>query len=101
MLRFAYQRPDGGVTVVNAAPPEHLLRMSPPPFGRAPTSEEIESGIYTKDIWLWTDAEFHAHVLERTIPQDAINVIDLPPDWVEPDRDRRSEWVIKNGTVTI
>jgi hypothetical protein len=62
MLRFTYTRPDGGTSVVYAAPKEKI--------------EEILGPL--------TDAEYVAHVKGRSIPADATNVIELPADAVLP-----------------
>lgn len=71
-LRFAYTRPDGGLSIVNAAPKESLERVLGP----------------------LTDAAYRAHVLERSIPANATNVQELSEDWSPPDIDRtfRDAW---------
>lgn len=58
MLRYSYTRPDGGVSVVCAAPKEHIERVLGP----------------------LTDAQYVAHVKERSIPADATNVVELAAD---------------------
>ena len=81
MLRFAYTRPDGGMSIVNAAPKDRL---------------ELVLGELT-------DEQYRAHVIERSIPVDAIDVHELPIDWQPPDVDRtfRNAWR-KNGlTFTV
>jgi hypothetical protein len=77
-MRFAYTRPDGGVNIVNAAPKERL---------------ELVLGALTDD-------EYRAHVVERSIPADALDLHELPEDWAPPDVDRtfRDAWR-KNGVA--
>ncbi len=78
-LKFAYTRPDGGVTIFHAASKAHLERL----FGEM------------------TDADYRAHVMERAIPSDAASIIELPEDWVSPDRASRDDWVIVDGKVKV
>lgn len=78
-LRFAYTRPDGGVTIVNAAPKSHLEKLFGP----------------------MTDEAYEAHVLSRAIPSDAIDVTRLPDDWEEPDRKDRDNWKMSHVKAKI
>jgi hypothetical protein len=74
-LKFAYTQPDGSVAIVHAAPKEHLERLFGP----------------------MTDAQYEAHVLERSIPADATDVTRLPDDWKSPaDRSSRNTWKLKH-----
>jgi hypothetical protein len=77
-LKFAYQRPDGGVTIVGAAPKEHLERVLGP----------------------MTEEQYRAHVLERSIPKDAQNLTELPSGW-EKDRTFRDAWALQGGRVDV
>ncbi len=75
-LRFAFTRPDGGVSIVNAMPKEGI---------------EVLLGPLTED-------EYEAHVLERSIPADAVKVTRLPDDWTPPsDRTFRNAWAHRGG----
>lgn len=76
-MKFAYTRPDGGVSIVVAAPKHQLERV------RGPMSDE----------------EYEARVREKSIPPDATDVIRLPDDWQPPPRATREKWRIRNGKV--
>lgn len=78
-LKYAFTRPDGGTSIVHAAPKEHLERL----FGEM------------------TDAQYEAHVRERSIPAGAINVTKLPDDWEQPDREFRDAWSLDKGKVDV
>jgi len=78
-MKWAYTRPDGGVSVVVAAPKEHLERA------RGPMSDE----------------EYEARVREKSIPADAADVIRLPEDWQPPLREKRDKWRIENGRIVV
>lgn len=78
-LRFAYTRPDGGVSIVVAAPRERLEKM----LGKFASGEN-----------------YIAHIRSRSIPQDASNVTQLPDDWAAPDdRTFRDAWEFEDGEV--
>lgn len=78
-MKFAYTRPDGGVSIVMAAP-KHQLERSRGPM---------------------TDDEYEAHVREKSIPPDAKDVTRLPDDWQPPPREKRDQWRIRNGEVVV
>jgi hypothetical protein len=88
-LRFAFTRPDGGTTIVSAAPKEFLVEVigKPNQFGMRTLSDE----------------DYRDHVIERSIPADATNVIELPADWTPPDEDRafRNAWEISESKVGV
>lgn len=87
-LRFAYERPDGGVSIVTAMPKEALVEIIGTPD---------EQGV--KHI---SDKAFRQHVIDRSIPEDASNVIELPEDWSPPvDRAFRNAWMLSAGKVTV
>jgi len=71
-MRFAYTRPDGGLSIINAVPKERV---------------ELVIGELTDD-------EYRAHIIDRSIPPDATDVHELPDDWQPPDIDRtfRNAW---------
>lgn len=80
MLRFAYTTPNNTVCIVYAAPPEALV----PVLG--PLSDEA----------------YRAHVLDRSIPSDATNLVELGLDWVPPsDRAFRSAWAVNGKSVIV
>jgi hypothetical protein len=84
-LRFAYRTPDGGMAVVIAAPKENLA----PLLGRL----NEETGLYE-----WSDEDYRAHVIERSIPPEASEVTELPDDWQPPeDRTFRNAWTLADG----
>lgn len=97
-LRFAFSRPDGGVSIVNAAPFETLA---------------IELGTYVEVVtdkgdllssshFLWSRDAYRAHVLALAIPSDATSVIDLPDDWTPPDdRTFRDAWAFDGKAVKV
>ena len=69
-MKFVYTRPeDGGVSVVVPAPKADLEWVLGP----------------------LTDDEYRAHVLERSIPPDALNVREISDDDL-PDREFRNAW---------
>jgi hypothetical protein len=80
-LRLAYSRPDGGVSIVVAAP----------------------KGVLEKALGPLTDQEYFRHVWERSIPSDAIDPEVLPDDWTPPDTDRtyRNAWVKTNERIAV
>jgi hypothetical protein len=79
-IKYAYTRPDGGVSIVHAAPKEHIERVLGP----------------------LTDEAYEAHVVERSIPADATNVTKLPDDWTPPDdRTFRDAWKHDKGKVVV
>jgi hypothetical protein len=79
-LRYAFTRPDGGVTIIHAAAKADIERVLGP----------------------LTDAQYEAHVLERSIPADATDVTKLPDDWTPPDdRTFRDAWKNDKGKVEV
>lgn len=69
-LRFCFTRPDGGVSVVSAAPKDSLERVLGP----------------------LTDEEYRSHVLERSIPVDATKVREISDVDIPADRKYRNAW---------
>jgi len=80
MKPIAYKRPDGGISIVYPAPIEQLKR------------------ILGADL---TEAQYEAHVRERSIPEDATDVFDLPSDAPTEDRYFRNACDIVEGKLTI
>lgn len=79
-MRFAYTKPDGGVSIVIAAPKVDL---------------ELVLGELT-------DEQYRTHVTERSIPKDATNVTELPDDWQAPDdRTFRNAWAFDGKAVSV
>jgi hypothetical protein len=80
-LRFAKSEPNGGVTIIAAAPKEHLQEI----FGPE-----------------WNDEQYRAHVLERNGLTEA-DVVELPDDWTPPDGDRtfRNAWTLSGAQITV
>ena len=79
-LKYSFTMADGGVAIVHAAPKEHLERLFGP----------------------MTDAQYEAHVVERSIPKDAVDVTKLPDDWTPPDdRTFRDAWKHDKGKITV
>lgn len=77
-MRFAYTRPDGGVSIVIPVPREQLERTH--------TFE--------------TNEDYERFVIERSIPPDATNVMKLPDDYELPARcEFRNAWKIEAGKV--
>ena len=70
MKKIAYLRPDGGVSIVIPVP-----------------KETIE-----KTLGSLTDAEYEAHVRDRSIPKDAVSVRDIEDDEIPQDRSFRNAW---------
>lgn len=78
-MKLAYSRPDGGVSIVMAAPKEALERA----------------------LGKMTQEQYEAHVLKRSIPVDAIEVVKLPDDWIAPDRSTRNAWRLRDGKIVV
>ena len=47
-----------------------------------------------------TDDEYRA-VIYQAVPSDAVDVIDLPDDWVSPPYEARDNWRLVNGEVVV
>jgi hypothetical protein len=73
-----YTRPDGGVSIVIPAPKESIEKVLGP----------------------LTDAEYDAHVRERSIPADALNVSDILDNDMPQDREFRNAWEQSGITIT-
>ena len=78
-LKFCYTNADGTVSIVHAAPKEHLERVLGP----------------------LTDEEYKSHVIERSIPKDAINVREVSDEHIPTDRKYRDAWVDVTDLKTI
>lgn len=80
-MMFAYTRPDGGVSIVIAAPKERI---------------ELVLGPMTTD-------EYREHVVNRSIPADAVDVCELQEPWTPPDADRtfRDAWRHTKGKFRV
>lgn len=88
MMRFAYKNSEGRVCLVMAAPKEALA----PLLGKRNAEGDL----------IFTDADYRQHVLSRSIPKDATDLIELPDDWKAPsDRSLRHAWTIKGGRVVV
>lgn len=90
-MRIAYTRPDGGVSIVNAAPKEQLARVL-----RFPVVDDEGKIIGDRGP---TDAEYRAHVIERAVPKDATDVVEMAVDAVLPERAFRDAWVLKGRSI--
>lgn len=77
-MKIAYSVADGSVTIVYGQ--RHILDRT---LGRPAT-----------------DAEYEADV-RKDIPAEAVAIVDLPDDWSQADRSRRSEWRIVDGALVI
>lgn len=73
-MMILYTMPDGGVSVVHAAPKEDL--------------EKVLGGL--------TDEQYREHVWSRSIPKDALNALELPDNYQLPGREFRNAW-LQNG----
>lgn len=80
-LRIAFTRPDGGVSIVSAAPKPQIERTLGP----------------------LTDSEYLQHVLARSIPPEASDVSVLADAWAPPDIDRefRNAWRHTGGAFRV
>lgn len=72
MKKIMYTRPDGGVSIVHPAPIAHLRKH--PRFAKM------------------TQAEYEAHVWERSVPKDAINPQYISDIDIPEDREFRAAW---------
>ncbi len=85
-MKIAFNNASGHVWIVHGQPKpviEATLRR--------------QAGDETLEI---TDDQYRA-VIYQAVPPDAVDVIDLPDDWVMPDYDRRNDWRIVYGEVVI
>lgn len=78
MLKFAYHTPSGELHIVHAVPKDHLERVLGP----------------------LTDEEYKAHVIERAIPKDAVDVKEITAEKVPVDREYRNAWKLENNEIT-
>ena len=69
-IRYVFTRPDGGVSIIHGMP-----------------KSDIE-----KILGELTDEEYEAHVYERSIPANAINVIKIALEDVPASREFRDAW---------
>jgi hypothetical protein len=93
--KFAFARPDGGVSIVDAAPQEELERVVGVPT--------LADGKLKRVL---TDEQYRALVLSRmretrTLPSDAV-VVELPADWTPPDdRGFREAWKLQAESIEV
>lgn len=85
-MKFAFNLPDGAVTIVGAAPKEQLER--------AVGVLRMVGGVVRRHF---TDEEYRSFVIEQNkakgvIPPDASDFVELPDDWREPDWEFRLAW---------
>lgn len=82
-LRYAYHIPSQPQSVIVLAAPK----------------EAIES-VKGKKL---TDQEYKDFVRSRSIPADATEILELPEDWEQPDRDRtfRNSWKHSGGKFSV
>ncbi len=78
MNKIAYTRPDGGVSIVSPASKEAVERVLGP----------------------LTKAKYEAHIMEKSIPADATNIVFLVEDEVPTDRSFRDAWKAEDGVIT-
>jgi hypothetical protein len=78
MKKIVYQRPDGGTSIV------------------IPT----EKSVLEKVLGPLTDQEYEAHVRERSIPDDAINVVDIDDETIPTSREFRNAWTLSNSVIS-
>ena len=80
-MKLAYKQSNGIIAIVHAAPRAHIERA----IGK-----------------FADESAYERHVVERSIPAGATDLIRLSDDWQPPsDQDQRSKWVIRNGTIEI
>ncbi len=91
-MKFAFQMPDGSVTILGAAPKQDLERV----VGKLVNGRRV-----------LTDAEYRSFVLSENvrkgvIPVDAVP-IDLPDTWTPPDGNRayRAAWKMTGNAVDV
>lgn len=90
-MKLAFTLPDGSVTILGAAPKDQLERA-------VGTPKKV-NGEWRRVL---TDEEYKAFVISQNmakgvIPAKAIDLVELPKGWVQPDRTFRAAWT-KNGT---
>ncbi len=77
-MKFAFTRPSGSVSIALAEPKCRLEQL----FGEM------------------TQEQYEAHVIERLIPKDALELVRLSDDWEPPTgRDLRHTWRLVDGKV--
>lgn len=98
-LRLAYTRPDGGVSVVNATPFE-TLALALGSHVEVVTDSGVE--IMSETHILWSREAYRDHVIDRSVPADATNLIEMPDDLALPkDRTFRNAWAIDGKAVVV
>lgn len=79
-MKLIYTNADGSVSIVHSASKSNLEQVLGP----------------------LTDEKFRKHVIERSIPPEANNVIEMPDDWEPPtDRYFRNAWVQSDAAVVV
>jgi hypothetical protein len=79
MKKIAYTRPDGGISIIIPAPKANVEALLGP----------------------LTDAQYEAHVREKSIPLDAIEPVYINDEDIPSTREYRLGWTMKNGKITV
>lgn len=78
-MKIAYSLSDGCVYIVIPAPKTDIERM----------------------LGALTDKAYEDHILQISVPPGAVEIVNLPDNWVELDPAQRAAWRIKDGKVVI
>lgn len=78
-MRFMYTRPDGGVSIITAAPKEDLERV----------------------LGALSDDEYVNHVLARSVPDDASKLRTVGEEDIPDDQEFRDAWVDETEATSI
>lgn len=78
-MKIAYKRPDGGVSIVIAAPKDQLQKSMGP----------------------MTDAQYEEFVKEKLIPENAQNITYVSDAEIPKDKTFRNAWDIVDGKITV
>lgn len=86
-LRWAYTRPDGGVSIVQAMAKAEL--------------EPLIGKLNEDGVRVLTDEDYRDFVYKRSIPANAVNIIELPEDYQLPTREYRDAWNLVENKITV
>jgi hypothetical protein len=109
MKVIAYTRPDGGVTVMRAAPGARLARAITVDGQRIESAEPVPVDAFMRGWpvdgavadWAETEDEFIERMRAAHVPAEATDVTVIDESAVPADRTQRDRWRIKDGAIVI
>ncbi len=79
MNKIAYQRPDGGTSIVI-------------PTAKADIERDLKRTL--------TDQEYETHVRDKSLPADASNIVDIQEADIPQTREFRNAWVLSGAAIS-